>query len=145
MSSVALVPQHSVAIRPQLAEALTAMKSLVLDSVRSPHTRRSYDRALSEFLAWCMATGAHGFTKATVQSYRSELEARGLSASAVNVQLAAVRKLATEAADNGLLAPELAAGIAKVPGARSEGPRAGNWLTREQAGRLLALPDPATL
>jgi integrase len=100
---------------------------------------------LSEFLAWCLANGADGFTKATVQSYRAELEARGLSASAVNVQLAAVRKLAAEAADNGLLAPELAAGIAKVPGARSEGPRAGNWLTREQASRLLRLPDPGTL
>jgi integrase len=36
------------------------------------------------------------------------------------------------------------AGIAKIPGARSEGPRAGNWLTRDQASRLLALPDPGT-
>src|SRR5215218_7053122 len=117
MSDVALLPQHIVAIRPQLAEALGAIKSLVLDSVRSPHTRRAYDRVLSEFLAWCLATGADGFTKATVQTYRSSLEARGLSASAVNVQLAAVRKLAAEAADNGLLAPALAAGIAKVPGA----------------------------
>jgi integrase/recombinase XerD len=145
VSDVALAPQHIVAIWPHMAQALEAIKSLVLDSVRSPHTRRAYDRVLSEFLAWCLATGADGFTKATVQAYRSNLEGRGLSASAVNVQLAAVRKLATEAADNGLLAPELAAGITKVPGARSEGPRAGNWLTREQASRLLALPDPATL
>ena len=68
-----------------------------------------------------------------------------MSASAINVQLAAIKKLATEAADNGLLAPELAAGIAKVPGARTEGPRAGNWLTRDQASRLLSLPDPETL
>jgi hypothetical protein len=44
----------------------------------------------------------------------------------------------------GLLAPEIAAGIAKVPGARPEGARAGNWLTREQAARLLSLPDPET-
>jgi site-specific recombinase XerD len=145
VSDVALAPQHIVGIRPHMAQALERIKSLALDSVRSPHTRRAYDRVLSEFLAWCLATGAEGFTKATVQSYRSDLEARGLSASAVNVQLAAVRKLATEAADNGLLAPELAAGIARVPGARSEGPRAGNWLTREQASGLLALPDLRTL
>jgi site-specific recombinase XerD len=145
MSDVALALQHNVVVRPQMDEALERVKSLVLDSVRSPHTRRAYDRVLSGFLAWCVATGADGFTKATVQSYRSELEARGLSASAVNVQLAAIRKLAAEAADNGMLAPELAAGIAKVPGARSEGPRAGNWLTREQASRLLSLPDPGTL
>jgi hypothetical protein len=32
----------------------------------------------------------------------------------VNLQLAAVRKLAAEAADNGLLAPELTAGIANA-------------------------------
>jgi integrase/recombinase XerD len=145
MSGVALLPQQIVAQRPQRTAALQAVKDLVLDSVRSPHTRRAYDRVLSEFLAWRLATGADGFTKATVQSYRAAIEARGLSASAVNVQLAAVRKLAAEATDNGLLAPELAAGIAKIPGARSEGPRAGNWLTAAQASQLLSLPDPATV
>ena len=134
-----------VVAQPQAPAALARLKSLVLDSVRSAHTRRAYDRVLSEFLAWYVMTGAHSFTKATVQSYRAEIETRGLSASAVNVQLAAIRKLAAEAADNGLLAPEIAAGIAKVPGARSEGPRAGNWLTRDQASRLLALPDIGTL
>jgi site-specific recombinase XerD len=105
MSGVALVPQHIVAVQPQLTVALEAIKSLVLHSVRSPHTCRSYDRSLSEFLAWCVRTGADGFTKATVQSYRSQLQTRGLSASAVHVHLAAVQKLAAEAADNGLLAP----------------------------------------
>lgn len=126
-------------------DPLATIKRLVLDAVRSPHTRRSYDRALTSFLTWFMEHGAEGFSKATVQRYRSELELRGLSASAVNVQLAAIRKLASEAADNGLLLPELAAGIARVPGARLEGPRAGNWLTREEASRLLALPDRETL
>ena len=72
--------------------ALQAIKSLVLDSVRSPHTRRAYDRVLSEFLAWCISVEG-AFTKATVQRYRAELEGRGLSASAINVQLAAIRKL----------------------------------------------------
>jgi site-specific recombinase XerD len=85
------------------------------------------------------------FSKTAVQAYRSQLEARGLSASAINVQLAAIKKLAAEVADNGLLAPELAAGISKGPGARSAGCREGNWLTREQASRLLALPDVGTL
>jgi site-specific recombinase XerD len=145
MSAVAPEPRQIVAVRPQLEEALAAVKRLVLDAVRSPHTRRAYDRVLTEFLAWWVAEGSPGFTKATVQRYRSHLESRSLSASALNVQLAAIRKLAAEAADNGFLSPELAAGIAKVPGARSEGPRAGNWLTRFQASRLLALPDPGTL
>jgi site-specific recombinase XerD len=104
MNAVAPIRHQMVVAHPQVAEALTAIKSLVLNSVRSPHTRRSYDRALTGFLSWYGATGADGFTKATVQSYRSELEARGLSASAINVRLAAIKKLATEAADNGLLA-----------------------------------------
>jgi hypothetical protein len=42
------------------------------------------------------------------------LEAGHLAASTINVRLAAIRKLAREAADNSLLAPELAAGIARV-------------------------------
>ena len=52
MSDVALA-QQPVAPRPQLPEALAAVKNLVLDSVRSPHTRRAYDRVLTGFLTWC--------------------------------------------------------------------------------------------
>jgi integrase len=59
--------------------------------------------------------------------------------------LSAVRKLATEAADNGLLAPELAAGIARVRGAKRLGVRAGNWLTPEEATALLNAPDRSVL
>jgi hypothetical protein len=47
-----------------------------------------------------------------------------------------VRKLAVEAADNGLLAPELAAGIARIKGVRSHGTRVGNWLSLRQAQAL---------
>ena len=50
-----------------------------------------------------------GFTKATVSAWRVALEARGLGSISINVRITAVRKLAVEAADNGLLAPELAA------------------------------------
>ena len=57
---------------------------------------------------------------------RAKLETDGLAASTINVRLAAIRKLATEAADNGLLAPELAAGIQRVHGAKGLGVRAWN-------------------
>ena len=49
------------------------------------------------------------------------------------IRLSAIRKLAGEAADNGLLAPELAAGIARVKSAKSLGIRIGNWLSARQA------------
>ena len=62
----------------------------------------------------------------------------------INVRITAVRKLAVEAADNGLLAPELANGITRVKGVASKGVRLGNWLSVKQAQTLLNTPDAAT-
>ena len=118
---------------------------LVLDSLASPHSRRAYGRALGEFFAWYPANASgEGFTRAVLGRYRSHLIERGLSAASVNLALAALRKLAAEAAAHGGLSPLTAAGIRGVPGARRSGVRTGNWLTLEQASRLLAAPDPAT-
>src|SRR5664279_4353520 len=97
------------------------LKSLVLDSVSSPITRRVYNLGLDEFFAWYGSEPRPGFTKATVSAWRVALEARGLGAVSINVRITAVRKLAVEAADNGLLAPELAAGITRVKGVASKG------------------------
>jgi site-specific recombinase XerD len=55
-----------------------------------------------------------------------------------------VRKLAVEAADNGLLAPELASGVTRVKGVASKGVRLGNWLSVQQAQKLLNTPDTTT-
>lgn len=63
--------------------------------------------------------------------YRFFLEQNNLAPSTINVRLAAVRRLAYEAADTGLLSPELAAGIRRVKGAKRLGVRIGNWLTVE--------------
>jgi integrase len=76
-----------------------------------------------------------------VAAWRVALEARGLGAVSINVRITAVRKLAVEAADNGLLAPELANGITRVKGVASKGVRLGNWLTARQAQSLLNAPD----
>jgi site-specific recombinase XerD len=121
------------------------LRALVLDSVASPHSRRAYAKALDDFLDWQQSACPGPFSKAMVQQYRARLEAGGLAPSTINVRLAAIRKLAGEAADNGWLAPELAAGIRRVRGARRLGVRMGNWLTREQAGQLLGAPDASTL
>ncbi len=109
------------------------LKALVLDSVSSPITKRVYNLGLDEFFAWYSSEPRAGLTKATVSAWRVALEARGLGSVSINVRITAVRKLAVEAADNGLLAPELAAGIARVKGAKSIGVRVGNWLSLRQA------------
>ena len=97
------------------------LKALVLDSVSSPITKRVYNLGLDEFFAWFAQDPRPGFTKATVRAWREVLEARGLGSVSINVRITAVRKLAVEAADNGLLAPELAAGIARVKSGRRYG------------------------
>jgi integrase len=48
--------------------------------------------------------------------------------------------LAYEAADCGLLSPDLAAGIRRVKGVKKIGVRLGNWLTSEQSQRLWQVP-----
>jgi integrase len=120
------------------------LKALVLDSVSSPITKRVYNLGLDEFFTWYGQEPRAGFTKATVSAWRVALEARGLGAVSINVRITAVRKLAVEAADNGLLAPELANGITRVKGVASKGVRLGNWLSLKQAQALLNAPDITT-
>src|SRR4051812_46289021 len=85
------------------------------------------------------------FSKTVVLRYRIELESRHLAPATINLRLAAVRRLAYEAADTGILSPELAAGIRRVKGAKRIGVRLGNWLTAEQSRVLLQTPDVQTL
>jgi integrase len=65
------------------------------------------------------------------------LEQAHYASATINLRLAAVRRLAYEAADAGLLSPDLAAGIRRVKGAKKRGVRIGNWLTAEQSRTCL--------
>jgi site-specific recombinase XerD len=134
----------SIAGSRRTQDAWRLITSLVLDGIGSSHTRRAYSQALDEFLIWFCDDANREFNKATVQRYRTELETKGLASSSINVRLSAIRRLALEAADNGLMAPELAAGISRAKGAKRSGIRLGHWLTSEQAERLLAVPDLTT-
>ena len=128
-----------------LHDAWKIITALVLNGISSRHTRRSYSQALEEFLIWFLDVPGREFNKATVQTYRSELETKGLAPSSINVRLSAIRRLAQEAADNGLMDPTLAAGIGRAKGAKWYGVRLGQWLTAEQTRRLLEAPDLATV
>jgi len=80
-----------------------------------------------------------------VTRYRIFLEQAHFAASTINLRLAAVRRLAYEASDAGLLSPDLAAGIRRVEGVRKHGVRIGNWLTIDQGPTLLHAFDRTTL
>lgn len=117
---------------------------LVLDTV-SVRSQRDYSRALSDFIHWHQETGASGLTKETVQAHVAHLKAHGVPASSINQRLAAIRKLAYEAADNGLIPESQAQAIGRVQNIKRQGKRLGNWLTCEQASAMISAPPSDTL
>ena len=124
---------------------LEQSKSVVLNGLGSLNSRRAYDYAIREFTDWYCSEPRLAFNKTVVTRYRMFLEQAEYSASTINLQLTAVRRLAYEAADCGLLSPELAAGIRRVKGVKKLGVRLGNWLTAEQGRCLLGGVDTSEL
>lgn len=108
-------------------------------------SQRSYDHAIREFIEWYCSEPRLAFNKTVVTRYRISLEQAHFASSTINLRLAAVRRLAYEASDSGLLSPDLAAGIRRVKGAKKLGVRIGNWLTTEQGKQLLEVFDPSSL
>ena len=111
----------------------------------SRESRRAYSRASDRFFAWYLSAEKGAFNKALVQQYRTYLQDRQYAPRTINIQLSAIRKLAVEAADNGLMDSQIAAAVARVPGCRTQGRRVGNWLDLKQAESLVHAPDCATL
>jgi site-specific recombinase XerD len=132
-----LLPRKIVLRLPDLDHA----KSSVLNSLSSPRSRRNYKFAMEQFITWYCSEPRLALNRIVVLRFRLHLESLGLAAGTINQRLAAVRRLAYEAADAGLLSPELAAGIRRVKGVKQLGSRSGNWLNREQARLLLEKSD----
>jgi integrase len=123
-----------------LSPAQAMLRKMVLDSVQSPHTRRNYAKALDHLFAFC---ASQPLSRALLMEWRAGMES--LSPSTVNVRLSAVRKMLGEARRNNMIGSEEAASLTDIPNVRQQGTRLGNWLTREQAKELLAVPDRSTL
>jgi integrase len=117
---------------------LEQSKAAVLNSLTSESGQRTYDHAITDFVDWYCSEPRLAFNRTVVLRYRIYLEQKHYAPTTINFRLAAVRRVAFEAADSGLLSPELAAGIRRVKGVRRIGVRVGNWLTAEQGKRLLA-------
>jgi integrase len=132
-------PKRVLAL-PDLEHAKTA----VLNSLTSASGQRTYEHAIREFVAWYCSEPRLAFNRTVVLRYRIHLEQRSYAPATINLRLAAVRRIAYEATDAGLLSPELAASIRRVKGVRRIGVRLGNWLTSEQGRRLLDARTPST-
>lgn len=116
---------------------LEQSKHAVLNSLPAASSQVSYGHAVDESIGWYCSEPRLAFNRTVVLRYRFFLEQNKRAPSTINVRLAAVRRLAYEAADSGLLSPDLAAGIRRVKGAKRLGVRIGNWLTVEQSRKLL--------
>ena len=131
---------HKTRVRPNYRRRVLRLpdldhcKSAVLNSLGSPASRRVYEYDIDQFITWYCSEPRLAFNRIVVVRYRMYLESRHLAANTINQQLAAVRRLAHEAADAGLLSPELAA---RVKGVKQLGFRSGNWLSAEQSSEVL--------
>src|ERR1035437_3463151 len=135
-----MAPNKSKVRHPRTVLRLSDLdhyKSAVLNTLTSPASRRTYEHAIEEFIRWYCSEPRLALNRIVVVRYRIHLEASGLAAATINQRLAAVRRLAHEAADCGLLSADLAAGIQRVKGARQLGHRSGNWLSLEQSSQLV--------
>jgi len=82
-------------------------KLAVRNSLTLPGSRRVYQYANEHFIAWYCSEPRLAFNRIVVVRYRMFLEGRGMAANTINQQLAAVRRLAYEAADAGPAEPRI--------------------------------------
>jgi hypothetical protein len=82
-------------------------KAAVLNSLNSADAKRGYSHAIDEFVDWYCSEPRLAFNRIVVLRYRSHLESRQLAPGTINLRLGAVRRLAYEAADCGLLSADL--------------------------------------
>ena len=116
-------------------------KAAVLNTLGSRESQRGYRHAIDEFVDWYCSEPRLAFNRIVVMRYRSHLESRQLAPSTINLRLGAVRRLAYEAADCGLLSADVAAGIRRVRGVKKLGIRLGNWLNAGQGQTLWRAPN----
>ena len=141
MSETAVLLSPSAQAPPGLVDPrLLELKRMVLAAVGSSHSKRNYEKALDGLFSFA---GGRPLTRALLMDWRADMEE--FAASTINVRLSAMRKLVTEARRNGMLGAEAAANLTDVPNIAQKGTRLGNWLSRDQAKALLAVPDRSTL
>lgn len=93
-------PKRVLAL-PDLEQA----KSAVLATLTSASGQQTYDHAIREFVTWYCSEPRLAFNRTVVLRHRIHLEQQHYAPATINLRLAAVRRIAYEAADAGLLSP----------------------------------------
>ena len=119
--------------------AWTSTVESVIRSCVSPHSKRAYSASLRAYRMWLQQTPQPEFSRLSILRYRDVLlHRKHLAPKSINLQLTALRKLAKEALEDGLIDDRTATGILRISMVPNRGVRAGVWLPREQAQRILA-------
>lgn len=143
---LALTPNNNELIRSdEILSGFSKLIKMVTDGLTSEHSRRAYEKALHEFMNWYIEKGAPELKKAVVQEYKKYLQDLKLSHATINQRLSAVRKFVQEAGDNQLIDEQRVNSIMRVKGIKKKGIRSGNWITPEEAEKLINAPDETTL
>jgi site-specific recombinase XerD len=135
--SPAILPRAGLTPAPDFSRALAAALTGC-----TPHTARAYRAHLERWRTW---SAAGALDREEVLAYVRHLEAAGAGPVSRNQALAAIKRLAAEAAALNWIDAQTASTIAQIKAAKITGTMTGLWLTRAQLSRLLALPDRTTL
>src|ERR1039458_3724812 len=121
---------------------LDQAKSAVLNSLSSVDAQRGHRHAIKEFVEWYCSEPRLSFSKTIVLRYRIHLEPRHLAPGTINLRLGAVRRLAYEASDCGLLRDhaKITSHLAAWP--RGAGTRACRVPTHQDARRTCTQARP---
>ena len=142
--STALVPLTTASNSLPKHGRYGELRRAVLNGVAAANSKKNYALALDELAAFC-AERQQGISRTLILEFRAALLDRELSPSTINVKLSAIRKLVDEAKRAGFIDAEEASQMSDVPNVAQRGTRLGNWLTKEQARELLAVPDRSTI
>jgi hypothetical protein len=125
---------------PDLEQAKSAVLNTLISLVGNERTATP----LNDFVEWDCSEPRLASNRTVVLRYRIHMEQKEYAPNTINPRLAAVRRVAYEACDSGIVEPGIGAGIRRVKGVRRLDIGMGNWLTPAQGKLLLEQSDTAT-
>lgn len=141
MNSVSYSPKYS----QSKAKDEEFLIRLVTNTLPSIHSRRAYSQAIRCFMQYWCEEGYPLLTKGFLNQYVMEMQDdQGKGEATINKHLAAIRKLASEAADNEIWPEKVSISFSRVKGIPLRGRKKHNWLTQDLAQKLLNSPDTTT-
>ena len=124
--------------------SLDVLVRVVINSLPSPRSKRVYSMAIRHFVQYLQSQKEPLLDKLFLQTYISVMQDEGIGEASINLRLAAIRKLSREADELKIWPETVTAAFVSVKKIPQRGKRIGNWLTLEQAQKLINAPDTAT-